>query len=185
MLQTPFNSLSKKVENKITITLLISTVILISVMRFFDSQIQYTSNTNGIISFELAKGLSTSEAILDSWNTLAKTSAGMSMGFDFLFLIVYTSFISILIHKLNELLWKHSKIYSLGIVLIWCVFLAGFFDIIENIALIKLLLGDLQQKWSSIAYYFALAKFTLLLLGIIFIFINSIILFFKKIISKK
>jgi len=77
------------------------------------------------------------------------------------------------------------KVYTFGIILIWGVFLAAFFDIIENIALIKLLLGDLQQKWSSIAYYFAVSKFTLLLFGIIFIIISSIILFFKKIILKK
>jgi len=185
MLQSPFIGLSKKVEKKITIILLISVVILISVMRFFDTQIQSNDNTNGIISFELAKNISKTETILDSWNILSKTSAGMSMGFDFLFLIVYALFISLLIHKLNERLWKHSKIYILGIILIWCVFLAAFFDIIENIALIKLLLGDLQQKWSSIAYYFAVSKFALLLFGILFIIINSIILLFKKIILKK
>ena len=185
MLLSPFSGLSIKVERKITFMLLISMIILMSIMRFFDSQMQNTATAKGIISFELAKDLSKSEAILNSWNTLAKTSAGMSMGFDFLFLTVYALFIALLIHKLNERLWKHSKTYTFGIILIWGVFLAAFFDIIENIALIKLLLGDLHQKWSSIAYYFAVSKFTLLLFGIIFIIISSIILFFKKIILKK
>jgi len=106
------------------------------------------------------------------------------MGFDFLFLIIYSLFISILIHLLNEKLWKKSKIHSIGVLLIWFIFLAALFDIIENIALIKLLLGDFQQKWSSIAYYFAVSKFTLLLFGILFIFISSIILCLKKINGK-
>ena len=83
------------------------------------------------------------------------------MRFDFLFLLVYALFISILIHTLNERLWKHTKIYTIGVILIWCMFLAALFDMVENVALIKLLLGDLQQKWSSIAYYFAIFKFSL------------------------
>ena len=181
IIQSPFQILKKSSEKKLIIVLGISIIILIAVMRYFDAQIQHIKNVEGIISFELAKDISTSKAILNSWDPLSKTAAGMSMGFDFLFLIVYALFISILIHKLNEYLWKHSIIYKLGLVLIYAVFLASFFDVIENIALIKLLLGDLKQLWSSIAYYFAIAKFFLLGIGILFILINSIFLLFRKI----
>ena len=149
-------------------------------MRYLDGEIQNNETAQGIISFELAKDLSKSEAILNAWNMESKTAAGMSLGFDFLFLLVYALFISILIHTLNERLWKHTKIYTIGVILIWCMFLAALFDMIENVALIKLLLGDLQQKWSSIAYYFAISKFFLLFIGILFIVLNSIILLFKK-----
>jgi hypothetical protein len=149
-------------------------------MRYFDAQIQHSGNSQGIISFEFAKDLSTSITILNSWDTLAKTAAGLSMGFDFLFLIVYALFISILIHQINNLLWKHSKFYTLGVTLIWGVFFAAFFDIIENFALIKLLLGDLQQQWSSIAYYSATTKFLLVGLGTLFVLSNSILLVFRK-----
>ena len=149
-------------------------------MRYLDSEIQNNETAQGIISFELAKDLSKSEAILNAWNMESKTAAGMSLGFDFLFLLVYSLFISILIDTLNERLWKHTKIYTIGVILIWCMFLAALFDMIENVALIKLLLGDLQQKWSSIAYYFAISKFSLLFIGILFIVLNSIISLFKK-----
>jgi hypothetical protein len=180
MLQSPFHKLLKSTEKKFTIVLLILIVVLINVMRYFDAQIQHSGNFQGIISFEFAKDLSASITILNSWDTLAKTAAGLSMGFDFLFLIVYALFISILIHQINNILGKHSKFYTLGIILIWGVFLAAFFDLIENFALIKLLLGDLQQLWSSIAYYSAISKFSLLSLGILFILINSILLVFRK-----
>jgi hypothetical protein len=149
-------------------------------MRYLDGEIQNNETAQGIISFELAKDLSKSEAILNAWNMESKTAAGMSLGFDFLFLLVYALFISILIHTLNERLWKHTKIYTIGVILIWCMFLAALFDMIENVALIKLLLGDLEQKWSSIAYYFAISKFSLLILGLLFIFISSFILILKK-----
>ncbi len=184
MLASPFKSLSRKAEKKTSITLLVLIVILITVMRYFDAPLKNNISTSGIISFELAKDIDQSKAILNSWDAVSKTSAGMSMGLDFLFLIVYSLFISLLIHKLNVKLWKGSLIYNVGTLLILGVFLAAFFDVIENIALIKLLLGDLQQKWSSIAYYFAIAKFILLAIGILFILINSVQLIIKKIIVK-
>ncbi|WP_456378576.1 hypothetical protein [Lutibacter sp.] len=180
MVLSPFHTFSKKFKKKTIVTLLISMVVLITVMRYFDSQIQHNNNPNGIISFELAKNISTSEAILNSWDTFSKTAAGMSMGFDFLFLVVYALFIALLVDITNEYLWRNSKMYIVGIFVIWSVFLAAFFDSIENIALIKLLLGDIKQLWSSIAYYFATAKFFLLSISILFIFLNSILILFKK-----
>ena len=180
ILQSPFHKLLKSAEKKFSIILLFLTIILITVMRYFDAQIQQAENAHGIVSFELANDLSSSIAILNSWDALAKIAAGLSLGCDFLFLIVYALFILILMHQLNNRLWKHSRFYNLGVIMIWGAFLAAFFDIIENIALINLLLGDLQQLWSSTAYYFAIAKFSLLGIGILFIVVNSILLIFRK-----
>jgi hypothetical protein len=64
--------------------------------------------------------------------------------------------------------------------LLWGVFLAAFFDAIENFALIKLFLGDLRQSWSSIAFYFASMKFALLILGVLFIVISWIMKIVRK-----
>jgi len=184
MIQSPFYNLSEKAEKKLTIILLVFITVLIFIMHYLDIQIQNGDNTKGIISFELAKDLSKSISILNSWNILSKISAGISLGLDFLFLIIYSLFISLIIHKLNEKLWKYKKMYTMGIVLIWCTFLAAFFDIIENIALIKLLLGNLKQLWSSLSYYFAVAKFSLLAFGISYIIVNLLFIILKKIVSK-
>ncbi len=184
MIQSPFYNLSKKAAKKLIIILSIFIVILIFIMHYLDTQIQNGNSNNGIISFELAKDLSKSISILNSWSLLSKISAGVSLGLDFLFLIIYSLFISLIIHKLNEKLWKYKKMYILGIILIWCMFLAAFFDIIENIALIKLLLGNLKQLWSSLSYYFSIAKFSLLAFGVSFIVVNLLFIIFKKIVSK-
>ena len=180
MINSPFYKLSRATEKKLTITLLVLLPILIAVMSFFDVPLKNDVTPSGIISFELAKELEVSENILNSWDTHARTSAGMSMGFDFLFLIVYASFIALLIHKLNERVWKNTKIYKLGVLLIWGVVFAALFDPIENTALIKLLLGDLQQTWTSIAFYFASMKFVLLILGVLFIIISWIVKIIRK-----
>lgn len=180
MFVSPFYKLTKGFEKKLIIVLIISLVVIFVGMRYFDAPLKNSVSTSGIISFEFAKELSQSIAILTSWDVLAKTSAGMSLGLDFLFLIVYSVFISLLIHKVNERLWNRSKIYNVGIVIIWCVFLAAFFDFIENIALIQLLLGDLQQYWSSLAFYSAFLKFGLLALSIFYIIVNLILLIIRN-----
>ena len=46
------------------------------------------------------------------------------------------------------------------------VLLAGVFDALENYSLINLYLGNLEQKYSTMAYYFAISKFSILLLAI-------------------
>ena len=163
-------------ENKkrITIILLMLLLISMSVMLYLDSFLINETSPNGIVSFELAKELSKSSEIINSWNATAKSAAGLSMGFDFLFLIIYASFISWFVYLITDRLFIKSKNIFLKKVLIFLPFIAAFFDVLENIALIKLLLGDLQQIWSSLAYYFAVIKFGLLIVAISYVLVGGL-----------
>lgn len=141
-------------------------------MRVFDAPLKNEVCPNGIVSFELAKDLSVSKNILNSWDDNAKANAGLSLGFDFLFLIVYSSFIALLIYNLNNRFWKDKGFYKVGRVLVYLIFVAAIFDIIENIALIELLKDNLIQVWASIAYYFASLKFIFILICLLYVIIN-------------
>jgi len=66
------------------------------------------------------------------------------------------------------------------VLLIWGVFLAALFDAIENIALLNLLSGNLNQVWSSMAYYFAVLKFSILAIVMVYILINLGVLLIRK-----
>lgn len=167
---------NKKGRKFLLVKLLILVILFALVMRHFDSYLINDVSKNGIVSFELAKELSKSEDIINSWDTVSKYAAGMSMGFDFLFLIIYSSFIGLLIYNINQSLWKGQSFYAIGVIMIWSIYFAALFDIIENIALINLLLGDLNQIWSSIAYYFAMVKFVIILTCIIYIISNWLIM---------
>lgn len=180
MLLSPFNKLTKTQENRLTHLLVFSTMILIICMLYLDSFLTNSVCKHGIVSFELAKDLKISERIINSWDETSKTSAGISLGLDYLFLISYSSLIAILIHKLNSHLWKNTRLYSFGVILIFSLFFAALFDAIENIGLIQLLLGNLKQTWSSIAYYFAVPKFVIILIGILYILFNFVYLLIKK-----
>ena len=141
-------------------------------MRLFDAPLKNEVSPNGIVSFELAKDISVSKNILNSWNDKAKANAGLSLGVDFLFLLVYSSFIALLIYNINNRLWKGKAFYKAGKIFIYLIFIAALFDIIENIVLLKLLSGDLKQVWSSMAYYFASMKFILILICLFYLIIN-------------
>ncbi len=149
------------------------------VLYLLDNELQ-TPYSTGIVSFELAKDLSSSEAIVNAWNTRAKTFAGISLGFDFLYIFIYTFLLSMLLYlRISKYNTRHFM-YKAGHILIFAVFFAGIFDIIENIALIKLLTGHRQAIWSSVAYMSAVLKFGLISLSVLFILGSLINAFFKR-----
>jgi hypothetical protein len=171
MVEKFFGSFSKSAEKRFTFFITLLMVITIIVMRYFDAPLKNEVSKHGIISFELAKDLIVSKEILNSWNVHAKISASMSMGFDFLFLLIY---------KINNQYGKNFIFYKFGKLLMLSIFFAALFDVVENIALIKLLLGDLKQYWSTIAYYFAFVKFTIVAVCIVYILLSWFGLLIKK-----
>ncbi len=180
MFTSPFAKISKKTEKKLSYSVFYLLVISIIAMRNFDSFLTNATTPNGIVSFELAKTLERSQEILNSWTGTAKIFAGLSIGFDFLFILIYSIFIALLVHKLNERLWRGKPFYRVGELLIWSMFIAAIFDTVENVSLIKLLIGNLKQYWVSIAYYFAIMKFVLIIVSILYIIANFFILLVKK-----
>ncbi|MGI9530542.1 hypothetical protein [Lutimonas sp.] len=170
----------KTYNKRITIVLFVAVVLNIAVMRIFDTPLHNDICTNGIVSYELARDVTASEAILNSWDSNARASAGLSLGFDFLFLLIYSSFIAILLYKANNHI-GHGRWYNrVHTLFIWMIFVAAFFDVIENIALIRLLLGDLKQIWSLMAFYFATLKFVIIFMCISYLLINWLILLIAR-----
>ena len=172
-------------KGRITIVLLVTLIINSMALRVFDAPLKNDDCPNGIVSFELAKNLDSSVDILDSWNAQEKTYAGLSLGIDFLYLFVYSTFIALLIFNINNRLWENRAFYKLGKLLIILIFSAALFDAIENIALIKLLLGDLRQIWASVAYYFAAMKFAIVLVCIVYLLANWSVLLIRVLRPKK
>ncbi len=180
MFSTPFNKMSKTTENKLTFSIAYLFFIASIVMLYLNKPLKNTIAPNGIISFELANTLERSQEILASWTPLTKIFAGIGLGFDFLYILIYSLFIAIVIHKINKYLWSKKPFYRFGELLIWSLLVAAILDIMENICLIKLLTGNTKQHWTSIAYYFASTKFLLILLAILYSVVNAILILTKK-----
>ncbi|MEP0368830.1 MAG: hypothetical protein ABJN36_20625 [Cyclobacteriaceae bacterium] len=164
-------------------TLIISFALLIlsiGVMRSFDGYLKNEVAPKGIVSFELASDLDESKAIINSWNEQSKTAAGLSLGFDYLFMIIYGGFISVLLLRVKDYFQQKSFLRKTARFALIGVWVAVLFDGVENYGLIRLILGDMREVWSSVALYFASAKFIILLMVIIFLLITLPIMIFGR-----
>lgn len=157
----------------------ILTAIIFLTLRAFGEPLITPEAPGGIISFELAKTLEQSQLMLASWDNYAKINAGLSTGIDFLFLVAYGFFFALLcIAVAKKFKDKINWLYKAGTYLAILQIVAALFDTIENVALIKLLLGSQNGVYSGIAYYFASFKFFFILLGFIYIIVGLVVSIF-------
>ncbi len=178
----PFQAISPDRIGKYLIPLSILTIIFMVTLNWLSTPLNNPSTPSGIISFELAGDVETAKVILDSWDADAKLIAALSLGLDYLFLVVYSAAIGMgCIWTLGAFSPKGTLIHSTGILLAWGQWLAALFDGVENAALLKILFGDLVSPWPQVARIFALMKFTLIALGLIFIMIGALFKLFRRV----
>ncbi len=132
----------------------------------------------GIVSFEFAGTAVNAQTMIDSWDTQAKIHAGLSMGLDFLYPLIYAMAISLAVVVASGRFqgWLHK----VGAWLAWGVWLAAGLDYIENIALIQLLLGSTNDLWATVAYWAASIKFLLIILGILYALLGGMHAIIKR-----
>jgi hypothetical protein len=86
----------------------------------------------------------------------------------------------VIIFNLNRRLYFKEGNYKIGIVAMYLPFVAGFFDILENIALIQLLLKDLSGNWSLWASNFAIFKFIILVILLVYLIFGYLLIISRK-----
>ena len=122
---------------------------------------------NGIVSFELAGTGDAARAILDSWSPAAREAAMLIQGLDYLYLLVYPAFLSLLCRRTGGRLggaWGSAG-RSLGTGVWLCV----PFDALENQALIAQLMHGASDTLARRAYLAAVPKFLLFSLAVAFV----------------
>ena len=140
-----------------------------------------TAAPYGIVSYELAGSVEKAQQIIDSWNQDARQYASFSLGFDYLFMVLYSTTIAL------ACLWSALVLQArrvpggrIGILLAWGLWLAAVFDGIENIALSLILFNTPAAPWPQVAQVCAILKFLLIFLGLIFTFFAVIVRFWKR-----
>jgi hypothetical protein len=135
---------------------------------------------NGIVSFELAGTPQNAQIILDSWDQEARLHAAFSLGFDYLFMGLYSTTIAL------ACLWGSYVLQAnrwpgvfLGILLAWALWLAAVLDGIENVALSLTLFTAPAYPWPQVAQVCATIKFGLIFAGLIYAFLALIVRFWK------
>jgi hypothetical protein len=171
----PFKWLPSTAQRWVLLISILLSLSLLLVMHSLDGQLITAASPRGIVSFELSGSIESAAQILKLWGPQGKVYAALSLGLDYLFLIVYALFISLSCVRIADYFrqrGRHLAICGLG--LGWAQFLAAFLDAIENAALINLIFDSQRDSWPTIARYCALLKFGIVGLGLAYIFSGTL-----------
>ena len=126
-------------------------------------------NSKEIVAFELAKTPEVATAILKEWqaNDLIG-NARKSIYLDFVFLVLYSLSIGIGCVMLPTFSGSGVLVRS-GLVLSRIVPIASCCDVIENLAMLKTLSGSITSLSVTIAFWFAVIKFLIVALSLLFL----------------
>ena len=141
------------------------TIAIFGIFNILDQPLRTDSAPNGIVSFELAREVDAAQFMVNSWDANAGLFAAFGLGFDYLFMPTYALALS-----LGLLLAMGNKKNRYAIFagwMGWGVFVAAFFDAMENYMLWRVLTGDIISPYPEIAAICATIKFMLLILGLI------------------
>jgi hypothetical protein len=179
----PFLWLSDTSQRRALPLLIILALIGSGVMTWLDSPLRTPAAPFGIGSFELAKTLAQSQIVLTSWDPSARIYAGISLGIDYLYLVLYSASIALACVRLaraacvrlaRALHRRSARLAAMGIALAWAQLVAAGLDAVENYALIRLLLGSREAAWPLLAWACALPKFTLVAAGLLYVLLGGI-----------
>jgi|SRR5919199_930174 hypothetical protein len=134
----------------------------------------------GIVQFELNAreviGFATEQSAIASWNETDKSWAAFSLGLDFLYLVVYSTTISLAcVWTANVLQTRALPLASVGTWLAWGQWLAALLDVVENLALVSILFGYGTDFSPQISKWCAITKFGLIALGLLYVGLGGVL----------
>ena len=153
---------------RIKLFLLAGTLFFFLALRFQGSGLQQPFAPKGIISLELASTNSQAETIIIGWTEQGLIKkARNNIWLDFFFIPFYVMLfytfcgsISIRLHALSA---------KLGVLLAFFSLIAGLFDILENLLMLFATYGVHNDITTLFTAFFALSKFILLGLSLIYV----------------
>jgi hypothetical protein len=182
----PFNGITIPKLKWLFVISLVGTLILFQIMNIFNQPLKNEAAPLGILSFEFAGNISTAQEMIQSWGEVGKITAGISLGFDFLFLVSYALTIFFgCIFVTQSFSLQNKLLLNFGVILAYAQFVAAILDSIENYALINVLVGSQQNIFATIAYWCALPKFVIVLIGVSYIVLGLGFYFINRIVSLK
>lgn len=152
--------------------MLVLTLVVSLLMR---GPLQTSAAPAGIVSFELAGSETQARAILAAWDAQARSFAEYSLRLDFLFLVGYSTTLGLACLWADSVIRARGLPLQFGLPLAWAMWLAALFDALENIALLVVLHGQPQSPWPQIAHWSAIQKFTLILIGLVYVLFGALV----------
>lgn len=156
----PLEAISPDKRARVFGPLLIATLLITFAFRFIGPA------APTIIDFEFAGTVTKATDIITAWTPVERIHAGFSLGFDFLYMPVYSTTIAL------ACVWAAGVFRSgagktIGLALAWGLWLAAMFDALENLALMGNLFGSPIEPLPALAALCATLKFGLIVLGLL------------------
>lgn len=165
----PFVWLSPAAQKRVWIGSLAISALFLWAMTVLEGALKNAAAPSGIISFQFAGELEHAQQILSTWDGDAKIHAALSLGIDYLFLVAYALLISMACaHLARKLKRRWPMVAAAGFILAWAQFAAAMLDAVENLALIRLLLGGQSEWYPALARVCAGIKFSLVAMGLVY-----------------
>ena len=150
-------------------------------MSVADGYLKNSITPFGIISYELIYDIDLVEKAKSLWGEQGKIAAAFSLGIDYLFLLSYAVIGLWVIQNTQNKLTTLAPTVSRPLTFVaFLVVIAALCDVIENTALVSLLFDSAQPTLAFTAYYFAIAKFSALLMSIIAVIAANIFYLFRR-----
>jgi hypothetical protein len=157
------------------------TILVIVGMQYSGGPLTTSAAPSGIVSFEFARSLSNAQAMVASWGPEEQVYAGINLGLDYLFMVSYGFAIGLgCVLVARGLADRFKSLATAGVFLAWGALLAALLDALENYGLMRLLLGSTNQVWPTLAYWCAGPKFVLVGLGLLYIILGAVGVFFIR-----
>jgi hypothetical protein len=171
----PLESLHSHMLDRMIWPLVVFSLLLLLILNLVGLPLITRAAPYGIVSFELARDEAQASAILASWDQAARLRAAFLLGLDFLFIPLYTAALTLTCLWAARFRRRRRRFPSWlvligipGIPLAWAQLGAGLLDMIENIALVRMLFGMVNSPWPQIASVCAFTKFILIVSGIFY-----------------
>lgn len=169
MPQHPFASVHARTLLRLFWAVFAATVMAMIILQIVGRPLQTQAAPMGIVSFEFARTPANAQAMVDSWDTVTRIHAGFSLGFDYLFMPLYSTAIGLACIWGGRMLHRRGwRLAVLGGSLAWGLWLAALFDAVENFALWQLLVAPAAPPWPALAWWMATIKFALIALGLFY-----------------
>ncbi len=161
----PLSRLTPDAQRRVFLPLLIATLLMTLLFRFIGPA------QPNIVDYELAGSVSRATDIIHAWNENDRIRAGFNLGIDYLYMPLYSTTIAL------ACVWgagvlKRKTWHTIGLLLAWSLWAAAIFDAIENLGLVVSLFGAPVAPWPVVSQVCAILKFTLLVLGLLYVIVS-------------
>lgn len=148
----------------------IATAVLFVVLAIVDEAIK-ASGGPGIVAFELAGTTGRVAEILGHWGQQGRDAARVSLAIDFVYLVVYGIFLTLVVLELRDAARRRSwTAYARpGTAIAFLPGIAAACDVVEDVGLWLMIEGEGTARIPPIATAFAAVKFVALAIAIVYI----------------